>query len=264
MNVDIDDTGMVSRRDGTTLINSASSHSLWSDGDKDCLFVSEGNLYRLNTDNSASLLKSGVTDSRMSYCKVGSIVYCTNSVMILSVVDDVVSDVTTPDRINKHTMPAGQLVEYHMNRLYVAKDNVVWYSDAVFHTRTDLRKNFKQFNSEIQMLRAVTGGIYVSDENKTYFMAGEDPDKMRLVEVFDYPATFGTDVRIDGEEFRSGEVLGKLAIWSAPEGICIGFPNGQAINVTAGKYNMPTGTKGAGAFRETSRDVSQYLTVLQS
>jgi len=48
--------------------------------------------------------------------------------------------------------------------------------------RTDRRRNFKQLPSRVTLLSAVEDGVYVSDQERTYFMGGGDPGEAVLLE----------------------------------------------------------------------------------
>lgn len=77
-NIDIDDSGGVTRRAGRTLQRAGVSHSLWSDNTQ-ALFVEGTTLYRLNADYTATALRTGLTAGlAMAYQKVNDVVYFAN------------------------------------------------------------------------------------------------------------------------------------------------------------------------------------------
>ena len=94
-------------------------------------------------------------------------------------------------------MVPGHLIEYFNGRLYVARDNQIWFSDPMALMRTDKRRNFKQLPSRVTLLSAVEDGIYVSDLERTYFMGGGDPGEVALIDKADYPAIPYTAQKID-------------------------------------------------------------------
>jgi hypothetical protein len=78
VNVDIDDSGRVSRRAGTTLQVAGAAHSLWSDGE-DCLYVAGSALKRLNADFSSTTLATGLLlDMPNNYVAVNGNIYWSN------------------------------------------------------------------------------------------------------------------------------------------------------------------------------------------
>lgn len=78
-NADIDKSGMVSLRNGRTLISGNAVHSLWTDDKALGLVVQGTTLNKLNPDHSLTVVRSGLTPAlRMMYTKVNDIVYFAN------------------------------------------------------------------------------------------------------------------------------------------------------------------------------------------
>lgn len=78
VNVDIDDSGQVSRRAGQALRVAGAAHSLWASQDQ-CLFIAGDSLKRLSPDFSATTLANGLTpDAAASYVEVNGRVYWSN------------------------------------------------------------------------------------------------------------------------------------------------------------------------------------------
>jgi hypothetical protein len=80
MNVDLDKTGRLSRRDGYTSVRAGATHSVWADPQQTmCLFVADGQLQQLNADMSATRLGALLAaDSPMSFVRVNDRVYFNN------------------------------------------------------------------------------------------------------------------------------------------------------------------------------------------
>lgn len=79
-NIDIDKTGRIGRRAGYTLRAAGASHSLWADRLQEvCLLVSGGNLNRLQTDYTQSVVKAlADATSRMAFERVSDRIYFSN------------------------------------------------------------------------------------------------------------------------------------------------------------------------------------------
>jgi len=77
LNIDIDDDHRLLRRSGSTLLVSATAHSLWAEGDI-CLYVDSGVLKQLNADYSTRTIRSGMGDTEVSYTRIGENVYYSN------------------------------------------------------------------------------------------------------------------------------------------------------------------------------------------
>lgn len=80
LNVDIDKSGRLARRDGYTRQRASAHRSLWSDDMQEiCLFVSGGQLNRLHSDYTAQALGPLIdVDHPMSYHRVSDRVYFSN------------------------------------------------------------------------------------------------------------------------------------------------------------------------------------------
>jgi len=124
----------------------------------------------------------------MVYVDVAGTVYLTNGTLIGFMRDGAFNLFPDPQQTYKSPMVPGHLIEYFNGRLYVARDNEIWFSDPMALMRTDMRRNFKQLPSRITLLSAVEDGIYVSDRERTYFMGGGDPGEAVLIDKADYPA----------------------------------------------------------------------------
>lgn len=76
VNVDIDDTGMMSRRAGQTLLVAGAAHSLWA-GDTACLYVQSGTMYSMEAGGNRAVA-AGLADLPMSYVDLNGRVYHSN------------------------------------------------------------------------------------------------------------------------------------------------------------------------------------------
>ena len=137
---DIDDEFMIHRRGGfgPPIFPGGGIHSLCSNGDI-CLFVQGADLKRLNPDYTPTTVISGVRSSRMVYVDVAGTVYLTNGNLIGFMRDGAFNFFPDPQQIYKSPMVPGHLIEYFNGRLFVARDNEIWFSDPMALMRTDMR-----------------------------------------------------------------------------------------------------------------------------
>lgn len=78
VNVDIDDSGQLSRRAGTVLKLAGAAHSLWSNGDR-CLFAQADRLLLLRADFTTATIAAGLAaDQPISYASVADNIYWSN------------------------------------------------------------------------------------------------------------------------------------------------------------------------------------------
>lgn len=79
-NVDVDDSGQVRSRLGTSVVNAAGAmHSLWAEGDV-CLVTVGQDLRRVNPDYSLTQLTRLTTSRRLSYARQQNVIYYSNGV----------------------------------------------------------------------------------------------------------------------------------------------------------------------------------------
>ena len=265
-NIDISDKGRPSRRAGNTkkVTPSGSIHSMWGD-DKMCFYVENGILKRLHEDYTSTTLRTSVTNYHMSFVEVNDKYYYTNPAVIGYIENGVNTLFPTPSEDHKYVHRPGQLIEYYNGRLYVARNETIWYSDVNYFNQVDRRYNFIQFENEITMMRAVNDGIWVcvGDINRqnTYFIQGATREEFTLRNFANYGCIEGSDVSIK-DAGKVGEGLtGKAVMWTSDGGICIGANSGQFINITDGKFNTPDKRFGAGLFRDEN-GLAQYIATL--
>jgi len=149
-NVDIDDTGHIRRRRGTTQIDAASYHSLFKANDDTVFGVKDGNLCRLNDALTATSIYAGVGSEQLHYVQVGERIYAKSSSQALSF--------TTDGTVEQWGVP-------HVPVFYAASSNGVMpaaeYQIVLTYTR--LSDGLEGGASEGQNFTLhAQGGIYLS------------------------------------------------------------------------------------------------------
>jgi len=257
-NVDIDNQFILTTRQGSDLkLAGTDIHSLWSDGET-CLFVDYDTLYRLEIDyTSTSVLSGLLPGARMSYAPWNDRIYLTNGSYI-GYYKDSATALSDPSITYKLPLPPGQRIAYYRGRLYVAKGSVLYISDAL-SDHYDVRSGYRAFENDITMLIPVDNGLYVAD-GRTWFVPGTEPEEFQKMMVYDADVIPFTDKNINGENIGDGSV-GKMAIWVASDGICLGDNNGQVKNLTRVRYAMSTHGEGGAAVRKED-GLTHYITTL--
>lgn len=77
VNVDIDESGQLRRRAGSTLRVPGATHSLYANGEL-CLYVADGMMYRLAEDFTSTPVAGGLTDARMAYVEANGRIFHSN------------------------------------------------------------------------------------------------------------------------------------------------------------------------------------------
>jgi hypothetical protein len=159
--------------------------------------------------------------------------------------------------------PSGHLVRYYRGRLWIAQENILWFTDALGYHLVDAKRGFFLLPASIDVLEPVVDGFFIAAD-KTYFLSGAQPDEMVLSEVASFGAIRGTSVRVDGSHVKTeqGPMQGPVVLWTSPKGICAGASQGIFINLTESKVALDAAQVGAGLFREQD-GLRQYLSLLK-
>jgi hypothetical protein len=262
-NVELDNTLKLSSRKGkTVLLTGSDIHSLWSDG-KNCFYANGATLYRLEDDFVSSTIiyqdPSYSSWNRISFAKANDRTYYTNNQRCGYIIGNTRYDYMAIDKKFKLPLPCGSLIEFFLNCLYTAWDNILYISDPLCDY-FDIRVGYKQFESDIKMIRAVDNGIYMSDSNRVWFLRGKGSDEFTLHEADPDPAISFTDVAVSAESIGV-KASGTVAIWTSTTGICIGDSNGNVIRETHKNYNFSGYGRGA-AFIRNAGNVKHYINSL--
>jgi len=255
---DIDDSGMISRRLGQIELSSIISHSLFCD--KGDAFVvqdreSDSALYQIGTDFSLTGIRSGLTKgARIAFKQVGAKTYYTSPYQN-GVIENGISTAwpALTDHVGATTVrafypaPLGSHIELFNSCMWIMQGNVIWVSEPNAYGKYDMARRFFQFGSNGRMMKAVKGGVWVSDSEKTAFIAAGDKfDDMQYIKKSPFPAHEWSEnielVDLSQSEFQ---IPGLSAVWSSDAGLCIGSADGQLTVATEKKLIYPSGAMGA-------------------
>ena len=255
INVTIDQTGWISRREGYSPVFNGDVHSLYSDGDL-CVFVTDNVLYQLLPGYSTASLTTLGSNDRLAYTHVNGDFYYTNlheSGIIRS--NGVHEDWVAQDYVGQDTNRTfdgprpGSHIAFFAGRIFVSEENILWWSEPFAFSWFDRARNFLMFSSDVRMVKAVSHGLYVSDEENTYFLSGRDPKEFTQTTVAPYPAIEWSEAIDYVETWEVGLTdlePGLCALWASLEGACLGTPTGVFKNLNKNKVIYPeVGTYGA-------------------
>ncbi len=257
VNVDIDNTGRVSRRAGQETVSIGAYHSLFCDK-ADCFVVedraADAAIFKVATDFTLSGVRSGLTKgARVSFCQIGGKTYYANGYQN-GVIEAGISSpwpsstYVGPDTSRSYSpAPVGTHLAFFSGCMWIAKDNVVWVSEPWAFGLFDMARRFFQFGSNVTMIKPVAGGVWVSDEEKTGFVAaGEKFEQAQFVKKLNFPAhEWSENIELVDLSQSVFQVQGLSAVWSCDAGLCIGSPDGQLIVTTEKKLIYPKGAQGA-------------------
>jgi hypothetical protein len=257
VNVDIDDTGRISRRAGLMIIEEGQFHSVFCNGG-DCFVANDRTddsaLYRVAADYSLSGVRSGLQKgARLSYCQIGDKTYYTNGYQNGVIVDGISSAWPTNAHVGTTTTrafyqpPAGTHIAHFNASMWIVEGNVIWVTEPYAYGKLDKARRFFQFASAVTMVRPVKNGVWVSDSHKTGFISGAEKfEAMRFDTKSPFPAHEWSDCMslVDLSQTRF-EVPGLSAIWSSDAGLCVGTETGDLVVVTERSLVYPSGSIGA-------------------
>ncbi|MCP4210874.1 MAG: hypothetical protein GY764_05285 [Halieaceae bacterium] len=172
-----------------------------------------------------------------------------------------VSDGPPLDTQFARRMPAGHIVRYFSGMMWVAKDNVLWYSIALRYGVNKPQEAFFQFPERITIVQPVDDGVYVVSD-KTYFIAGTNPRAAGQVVVSPNRGIEGTGAQIDTEHFDIERAEGTAAFWYSNRGAMIGLTGGRIEPVMENKVALPEFDHGSTLFREDN-GIRQLITTLR-
>lgn len=258
VNVDITDSYRISRRPGRLSTAIASpSHSMFS-ALGTTLFVSGTELYRLDPGPTATQVKTGLTDgARLRAALVNNQIFFLNGYergifdLPSQSVQDWIAGTYYGPRTNRtfESPPSGHNLELYNGRIFIALDNILWFTEPFGYGWVDYSQNLIPLDSRITMVRGVTGGLYVSTLQATYFFSGAGPEDFQKRRVATYPVIEGTDVECDAEDLGASDMEVPVAgmtgiICTTTQGICFAGPEGYFRNLTKETIYYPLQTIG--------------------
>ena len=243
----IDDTMALCTRPGyTRKVSAVAPHSLWSNNET-ALYVMDDKLYSLSPTYTVMRLRDGLSIGfRMSYAELAGMIFYTNGRQVGYLMNGIDMPIPDPAQEFKLALPAGQFIGFYRSRMYVARGNQLWYSDAGAPFRIDERHGFMQMESDIVMLRPVEYGIYISDSENVYFWNCLSPIDGKLEHCKSYPAIPYTDALFDGQYYGAGKEGDQMVAFMTTRGMCVGTSKGDVVNLTESNYRQGFYTKGAG------------------
>lgn len=245
VNVSIDESLRVKSRKGVSELQSGNFHSLFSDKG-DCFVVKDTALYQVAEDGTLQGIRSELTDAKMDFAQVGDRTYYTNGYekgYILGGTSYSWSKGTyTGPTSTRHFVgpPVGTHLAEFNGRMFIGQENVLWWSEPFNFGLYNRAESFAQFYTNIRMIKPVAGGIFVSTEKNTWFLEGQLPLQFRTYTVLNYPAIEWTDsIQYISSGDLGVEVSGLCAVWAGEEGVILGLPTGQVINLNKDKVIYP-------------------------
>lgn len=257
VDVDIDETGRVSRRLGQVPISTVPSHSLFRD--KGDAFVvqdrtSDSAIYRIESDFSLTGVVSSLTKGlHVSFAQIGNLTYYINGVQKGYILDAVSypwpgsTHIGAQYSAEYYTVPMGTKICFFQGRIWVAEGKVIWVSEYNSFGKFRKARMFFQFGTNVLMMRPVKNGVFIGTEVATGFIrAAEKFEDYSWENKLPVPAhEYSECSELVNLENTMFQVKGESAVWSCDLGGVIGTENGDFIIFTEPNLFYSTGSNGA-------------------
>jgi hypothetical protein len=152
--------------------------------------------------------------------------------------------------------PPSTAIAYAGSRIAVAFGEYLVVSEPFTYHLFNYGERFFTFPQPINLLAPTEKALFVS-AGAVYFVPIADPSPQRK-RVSKEPAITGTNFTLDSSEIGDETSEEKLAGWVSEEGIMVGTDEGSLKNLTEGKIDIGSSTKGAAIARK-SRGLTQVV-----
>jgi len=264
VNIDIDDSGRISRRKGYTATSrteswenlfSCGSYALGTKGNALCVIEADMSYTAIrNITTGASMNFVRDTDGKQDVIfynngyETGKIL---NKISYSWVADDYVG---ATSRKEIYDPPLGHLLEIRNLRMFIAEGNILWYSEPGALSQFRLAANYFGYPNRLRMVQAVDGGLWISDSESVYFLGGNIAPALQemptQVKKCDCPVIEGTNVEAPASRIGIEGLSGIVTIFTTTKGVCIGSADGILIPITEHKIDIPSGLSGSAIYRD--------------
>jgi hypothetical protein len=290
LNIDIDDRQQAHRRRGFHKALSGVFHSAYTLADGRVIVVKDGTLVLVHPNFSTVALQAGMGLEPVAYAQVAENVYFTSlavsgrlNTTTLQVspwgaevsagqwISPVVNPTDTLAQVRGRLLGAPPLasdITYWNGRIYLAHGRVLWATELYLYNYVDKTKNYKYFETEIQVVGSVTDGIYVGCEDQIWWLEGTF-NEMKRIPLMSARAIPGSLVTVPADlvnpQVPQDQYTGSknAVVFMTDRGLVAGLDNGQLFNLTWTEYQFPNMQSGAALFRQQD-GVNQYVGVFDS
>ena len=158
--------------------------------------------------------------------------------------------------------PPGNIVKYFQGHMYIADQNILWYSQPWMYDLFDYRRNYFYFDRPITAICPVQGGLWVS-AGSIFYLAGKDPLRASLTEKEPVEIIPGSEVKIPGAYlFIENTPIGFKWLVHTSRGIFALYNDGLLLNMSEKHVAIPEADTAAAAFVQTD-GINRYIALLR-
>jgi hypothetical protein len=156
-------------------------------------------------------------------------------------------------------VPSGQALVLYRGRIYIAKGDLIYATAALGYEYCDRRDYRAIDGTEVRMMAAVQGGLWIGTKNGVYFMSGQDFKTNSLDKKISAGVIKGSLVMADGQVVTGNQQLAGMlvALFATEQGVVIGLPDGSMQQMTVDRFTMLAADSGAAVLR--TGITTQYL-----
>lgn len=170
---------------------------------------------------------------------------------------------TTPLKsFNVYPAPTGHIIRESHGYMFIAQDNILWYSEPFAPEWWKPHANFMVFEDRIRAVMPTEGGMWVAAD-ALYYLSGRTPSEMKKKEVEPVTAVEGSDVKIVGAYiFIENTPIGYKWLVTTDKGIFVCFNDGIALNMTEKNVAFPEADEGTAMFVQED-GINRYMSLLK-
>lgn len=284
LDIDLDDAGQAHRRRGRVKVADGNFHSLWNSDAGTVYGVKDGQIGIVRPDYSFVDTGCTVGSEPVCFIQVGDPIYFSSAHCTGIITDEVKVSPWGPDQpiwyspvaVPSATLapvagkrlgkpPPARFMAYYNGRIYGASGRMLWATELFMYQYVDLTRTFFQFEGDIGMVAAVTGGIYVGTSTGIYFMEGSSLTDMKRVSVMDSPIVPGSAIMIPAELANPRQIGTQVdspievsAAFLTTTGFCVGAGHGKCTNLTEARVFFPEAQRAVAHWRRLD-GINQYI-----
>jgi hypothetical protein len=161
-------------------------------------------------------------------------------------------------------LPAGQIVRIYRGRMYVIRNRVLYWSEAMNYGQGVLAANYLSFNENGTLLEGVhsdtAAGMFAAFGKRTYFFTGSEPKQWQKAIAHPHGAVLGSSTLADGQALEQ-ESSGDIPYWLDDSGqFVIGTPDGRVRPLHAERFVGPVNVESAASVFREAGGLRHFLT----
>jgi hypothetical protein len=163
---------------------------------------------------------------------------------------------------NLDSAPYGSNITFRSGRMYIAQDNILWFSEPMLYEYYNLSNNYIEFSSEILEVLPVEDGMWICTNDGVYYMNSGEPGVAKIDRKECVKTLRGSAQKFSGSYVHLDNTpIGYKWFITTDVGIFVLFNQGLIINVTSQNVELDKADKATSLFLQT-KGMNQYLTIL--